>query len=82
MIFCSAANILGNVMKFSSFFATVLAVCGTPTLICVVGNHLLIHLREAGERGVNKGTSYRPREFSAIDFGINHITTGKRRMLG
>lgn len=68
MIFCSAANILGNITKFSSFFAYVLNVCGTPTLICVVGNHLLIHLREAGEVGVNAGTSYRLR-ISAINFG-------------
>lgn len=45
-----------------------LNVCGTPTLICVVGNHLLIHLREAGEVGVNAGTSYRLR-ISAINFG-------------
>lgn len=68
---CSAANILGNVTKFNAFFAYVLNVCGTPTLVCVVGNHLLIHLREAGDARVNEGTSYRLKTISALNFDVD-----------
>lgn len=34
-----------------------------------MGNHLLIHLREAADQGRNEGTSCREKPFSAIDFG-------------
>lgn len=31
---------------------------GEPALLCVLGSHLLIHLREAAEDDRNEGTSY------------------------
>ncbi|EJD00526.1 uncharacterized protein FOMMEDRAFT_159258 [Fomitiporia mediterranea MF3/22] len=40
----------------------------TPTLLCVLGSHLLINLKEAGERGVNEGTNYRSKTVSDIEF--------------
>ena len=33
---------------------------GNPSLLCVLGSHLLINLKEAGELGLNEGTNYRP----------------------
>ncbi|EJD06090.1 uncharacterized protein FOMMEDRAFT_153453 [Fomitiporia mediterranea MF3/22] len=36
-----------------------LDVAGNPALLCVLGSHLLINLKEAGELGVNGGTNYR-----------------------
>ncbi|EJD00607.1 uncharacterized protein FOMMEDRAFT_159364 [Fomitiporia mediterranea MF3/22] len=40
----------------------------SPTLLCVLGSHLLINLKEAGERGVNEGTDYRSRTVSNFEF--------------
>lgn len=42
---------------------------GDPTLLYVLGNHLLIHLKVAGENGLNEGTSYRSARISSISFG-------------
>ena len=49
----------------------VLKAAGDPALLCVLGSHLLIHLKEAAEKGLNGGTSYRMEAISAIDFGLN-----------
>ncbi|KAH8112219.1 hypothetical protein DFH11DRAFT_1545911 [Phellopilus nigrolimitatus] len=48
--------------------AELLNVLGSPSLLCVLGSHLLVHLKEAGERGANGGTSYRMRTMSNIEF--------------
>ena len=42
---------------------------GNPALLCVMGNHLIIHLKEAAEKGLNEGTSYRLETLNAIEFG-------------
>ncbi|KAH8112188.1 hypothetical protein DFH11DRAFT_1512040 [Phellopilus nigrolimitatus] len=48
--------------------AYLLNTLGTPSLLCVLGSHLLVHLKEAGERGANGGTSYRMQTMSNIEF--------------
>ena len=68
-IFCSLVNTIvyavdSNQFLRLAFFDTL----GIPSLLCVLGSHLLIHLREAAEEGRNEGTSYRPKSFSAIEF--------------
>ncbi|EJC97509.1 uncharacterized protein FOMMEDRAFT_163062 [Fomitiporia mediterranea MF3/22] len=50
------------------FVPTLMNAAGSPSLLCVIGSHLLIHLKEAGERGMNEGTSYRLRTLSDIGF--------------
>ncbi|KAH8109712.1 hypothetical protein DFH11DRAFT_1547994 [Phellopilus nigrolimitatus] len=68
--------ILCSVMQIISFqlfipnvlLANLLNVLGSPSLLCVLGSHLLVHLKEAGERGANGGTSYRIRTMSNIEF--------------
>ncbi|KAH8108256.1 hypothetical protein DFH11DRAFT_1549247 [Phellopilus nigrolimitatus] len=48
--------------------ANLLNLLGSPSLLCVLGSHLLVHLKEAGERGANGGTSYRMPTMSNIEF--------------
>lgn len=75
MIFCSTANIIAYSTEFSSFFAYILNACGNPSLLCVLGNHLLIHLKEAAEDGRNEGTSYKPK-MSSMSFAEDHAVSG------
>lgn len=55
-------------MDLSTLLENVFNTVGSPSLLCVLGSHLLIHLREAAEEGLNEGTSYRLYSVSAIDF--------------
>ncbi|OCB83929.1 hypothetical protein A7U60_g9138 [Sanghuangporus baumii] len=72
VIFCSACQIVENsVQGINPFLANVLAVAGSPTLLCILGGQLLINLKEAGERGANGGTNYSLSSVSDIDFGEN-----------
>ncbi|KAH8109524.1 hypothetical protein DFH11DRAFT_1626651 [Phellopilus nigrolimitatus] len=48
--------------------ASLLSVLGYPRLLSVLGSHLLVHLKEAGERQANGGTSYRMRTMSSMRF--------------
>ena len=52
----------------NTFAAAILLAAGSPTLLCILGGHLLINLKEAGELGVNEGTNYRSGSISDIDF--------------
>lgn len=40
--------------------------------MCVAGNYLLIHLKEAGEDGMNGNST----EISTINFAEGHIVSG------
>ncbi|KAH8109521.1 hypothetical protein DFH11DRAFT_1548150 [Phellopilus nigrolimitatus] len=53
---------------FDSFPELLLAVLGTPSILCVIGSHLLIHLKETGEKRGGGGTSYRMRTMSSMRF--------------
>ncbi|KAH8106463.1 hypothetical protein DFH11DRAFT_1468308, partial [Phellopilus nigrolimitatus] len=52
----------------NALLAALLAALGSPSLLCVLGSHLLVHLKEAAERGANGGTSYRMKTMSSIGF--------------
>ncbi|OCB85036.1 hypothetical protein A7U60_g7993 [Sanghuangporus baumii] len=70
VIFCFICKIIVFCIKeITPFVSTTLGSAGSPTLLCVLGSHLLINLKEAGERGANGGTNYTPRTVSEIDFG-------------
>ncbi|KAH8109380.1 hypothetical protein DFH11DRAFT_1515683 [Phellopilus nigrolimitatus] len=45
-----------------------LSVLGYPSILCVLGSRLLVHLKEAGERQTNGGTSYRMTTMSSMRF--------------
>ncbi|KAH8109178.1 hypothetical protein DFH11DRAFT_1861699 [Phellopilus nigrolimitatus] len=68
-IFCSVMEIMENQLLITNpLLANLLSVLGSPSLLCVLGSHLLVHLKEAGERGANGGTSYRMKTMSNIEF--------------
>ncbi|KAH8104859.1 hypothetical protein DFH11DRAFT_1519343, partial [Phellopilus nigrolimitatus] len=69
VIFCSVMEILANQLSITNvLLAYLLSILGSPSLLCVLGSHLLVHLKEAGERGANGGTSYRMKTMSNIAF--------------
>ena len=75
VMLCLIANIVGFATNFGTFFSFVLYVCGSPSLLCVLGNHLLIHLKETGGISRTQGTSCRP-EISSMDFIEGHAPSG------
>ncbi|KAH8109181.1 hypothetical protein DFH11DRAFT_1515867 [Phellopilus nigrolimitatus] len=69
VIFCSVTEIIGDQLFAQNVIvAQLLTILGSPSLLCVLGSHLLVHLKEAGERGANGGTSYRMKTMSSIGF--------------
>ena len=46
----------------------ILGIIGSPSLLVVLGARLLVHLKEAGEKGANAGTSYRVDTLSEMNF--------------
>ncbi|KAH8107484.1 hypothetical protein DFH11DRAFT_1711435 [Phellopilus nigrolimitatus] len=69
VIFCSVMGIVAVQLFIPNLLlANLLTVLGNPRLLCVLGSRLLIHLKEAGERGANGGTSYRMRTMSSVEF--------------
>ena len=73
------ADLLTYTVALSTFLQNILIALGSPLLLCVLGNHLLIHLREAADEGRNEGTSYRTKSSSAIEFeqGVELSELGK-----
>ncbi|KAH8109708.1 hypothetical protein DFH11DRAFT_900530 [Phellopilus nigrolimitatus] len=69
VIFCSVMEIMAIQLAIPNvFLADLLNVLGRPSFLCVLGSHLLVHLKEAGERGANEGTSYRMKTMSNMEF--------------
>ncbi|KAH8109705.1 hypothetical protein DFH11DRAFT_1861075 [Phellopilus nigrolimitatus] len=69
VIFCSVMEIVSDQIFIPNILlAMFLNALGSPSLLCVLGSHLLVHLKEAGERGANGGTSYRMPTMSNIEF--------------
>lgn len=64
-----AANLISSIADLSPLLSNVLLAVGNPSPLCVLGSHLLVHLKEAAEKGLNEGTSYRSKTLSGIDFG-------------
>lgn len=68
-MFCTLANVISESAIYPMIVEYVLNAAGNPALLCVLGNYLLIHLKEAAELDLNGGTSYRPKTISVMDFG-------------
>ncbi|KAH8109807.1 hypothetical protein DFH11DRAFT_1515096, partial [Phellopilus nigrolimitatus] len=69
VIICSVMQILLDQLDITNpLLADLLDMLGSPSLLSVLGSHLLVHLKEAGERGANGGTSYRMKTMSSIGF--------------
>ena len=72
VIFCSVCNLVANATTVTTQVLNVIDTIGNPALLCVLGNYLLINLKETAEKGLNMGTSYTLKEktLSAIDFQV------------
>ncbi|KAH8109183.1 hypothetical protein DFH11DRAFT_1814136 [Phellopilus nigrolimitatus] len=69
VIFCSVMKIMAIQLDVPNVaLSDFLNYLGSPSLLCVLGSHLLVHLKEAGERGANGGTSYKMKTMSNIEF--------------
>ncbi|KAF9494751.1 hypothetical protein BDN71DRAFT_1431533 [Pleurotus eryngii] len=81
-IFCNVGMIISNTTSDPRVISKViLGIMGSPSLLVILGARLLVHLKEAGEKGVNGGTSYRMGEaggISEINFGEN-VAAARRR---
>lgn len=61
-------NLVSEIADLNQVLFNLFETLGSPSLLCVLGSHLLIHLRDAAEEGRNEGTSYGLKSLSAIDF--------------
>ncbi|KAH8109820.1 hypothetical protein DFH11DRAFT_1515063, partial [Phellopilus nigrolimitatus] len=69
VVFCSVMQILSKQVEApDAVLADLLSILGSPSLLSVLGSHLLVHLKETGERGANGGISYRMTTMSSIGF--------------
>ncbi|KAH8109172.1 hypothetical protein DFH11DRAFT_1861689 [Phellopilus nigrolimitatus] len=69
VILCSVVQIMSIQLDIKNIvLSDFLNILGSPSLLCVFGSHLLVHLKEAGERGANGGTSYKLKTISSIGF--------------
>ena len=56
----SLFNVIQTMIDDSgSIWVSLLGAIGDPSFLCILGSRLLVNLKEAGELGVNQGTSYR-----------------------
>ncbi|THH03280.1 hypothetical protein EW145_g6381 [Phellinidium pouzarii] len=67
-LFCSVIQIIANTTLLSAFLSVAFSVIGNPSVLCVLGSRILVHLKEAGERGAHGGTSYTLRTVSEMEF--------------
>ena len=51
-------NLLQYRFAYSVIGSQVLSFAGSPTLLSILGSHMMFSLREAAEHGVNIGTNY------------------------
>lgn len=73
VILCSMFAILGFRLTIPNIIlADILSSLGNPSFLSLLGSRMLVNLKEAGERGQNEGTNYRPPTItmSDIDFAI------------
>ncbi|KAH8109890.1 hypothetical protein DFH11DRAFT_1861065 [Phellopilus nigrolimitatus] len=64
----SAFNIATEQVEGANISIVYAYVFATPALPCIIGCWLLFHLKEAGEIGVNGGTSFRVTTLPAMEF--------------
>ena len=55
----------------------VLEVIGNPASLSIIGAQLLFNMKEAGEKGLNAGTSCNSKTVSDIDFAASRASTGQ-----
>ncbi|KAH8109979.1 hypothetical protein DFH11DRAFT_1515033 [Phellopilus nigrolimitatus] len=67
-IMCTSSCMANQLSISNVLLSYLLDALGNPSLLCVLGSHLLTNLKEAGERGANGGTSYRMKTTSSIEF--------------
>lgn len=72
-IFCAVVNLIESVVDLGTILGNTFSTLGNPSLLCVLGSHLLIHLREAADEDRNERLSYRSKSFSAIEFGQGEV---------
>ncbi|THH06898.1 hypothetical protein EW145_g3761 [Phellinidium pouzarii] len=65
VIFCAVVQIIAASTDSSVPLSVAFSVLGTPSILCILGSRLLVHLKEAGERGANEGTSFRTRNIES-----------------
>ncbi|KAL5524861.1 hypothetical protein ACEPAF_10007 [Sanghuangporus sanghuang] len=70
IICCIFAILNFRVAVSNAFLSDMLMILRNPAFLTILGSRMLFNLKEAGERGQNKGTSYRlpSRTISDIDF--------------
>ncbi|KAH8108371.1 hypothetical protein DFH11DRAFT_1109847 [Phellopilus nigrolimitatus] len=69
VISCGCCKIISfHLATFNLLHDNLFDTIGGATLLCVLGSRLLVNLKEAGERGVNGGTSYRASTMSNMEF--------------
>ncbi|THH05340.1 hypothetical protein EW145_g4868 [Phellinidium pouzarii] len=80
-IFSSIAQILAVELNNSTSLwpSAIFGVLASQTLMCVLGSHLLVHLKDAAQKGVNGGTSYRGTHLTAMRF--DERAPGRRPVL-
>ena len=60
-------DIVGDLSGTSDAVAiNIIAVLGSPTLLCILGSRMFFNLKEAAEHGVNVGTNWSSYEHSAL----------------
>ncbi|KAH8106515.1 hypothetical protein DFH11DRAFT_1518144, partial [Phellopilus nigrolimitatus] len=70
VIACSLMQIITFRSSINPVLATFLDTIGNASFLCVLGSRLLVHLKEAGDRGVDSTTlaSYRSETVSNMEF--------------
>lgn len=73
---CTMANIIAVFTETNPIATFALVAVGNPPLLCVVGNYLLIHLREAaGYCPDDETTQYlEPQQISSIRYDYDQIS--------
>lgn len=68
LIFCGVMNLVPAVANLGLLLDIVFGGIGNTSLLCVLGSHLLIHLREAAEEGRNESTDDGGNSLDVIGF--------------
>ncbi|EJC99070.1 uncharacterized protein FOMMEDRAFT_170811 [Fomitiporia mediterranea MF3/22] len=86
IIFCVFDMMQYKLAVENIFVANLLASLGNPIFLCILGSRMLFNLKEAGELGVNAGTSYRLKTISVGNIGFadphvhsNDVSFGQHR---
>ena len=60
-------------MGLNTVASYVVYASGNPVLLCVVGSHLLLRLKQAADNGRDESTSYKP-DISAMNFDLGPMS--------